>query len=472
MRGSRTISGAAFAITLCAGTATAQNAPPTFSKDVAPIFMKDCVSCHREGEMAPMALTTYADARPWARAIKRKVASREMPPWFADPAHGTFRNDRALSQKEIDTIVAWVDANAPQGNPADMPPPPPRADGWNHPSGRPPDVIVEMPIEFEIPAEGQTESNGEETTFYVPVPFTEDKFIEASEVRPGNRTAVHHAIVQRAGHSAGTADQRAGQSRGQDHRRADRGRPPRRHRRTSAPSARSARRKTSFARAAAPGSAPGPPGGSSSSIAKASASGSRPARAIMFGMHYQATGKPEKDRTKIGLWFQKGPMRNELLTERVGLTHVVENTLMIEDVTEDAGPQHSALRRELEDHRHHARPRGHDGLQPRPAHAPARQGHEVRRRLSGRHRARRCSACRSSTSTGSCSTSSRSRRRCRRAARSSTVGHFDNSTKNKYNPAPEKPVYWSEQSWDEMFNGFMQYTLDSQEKPAGSIEQR
>ena len=335
MGGYRTICGAAFAIALCAGPAAAQNAPPTFSKDVAPIFMKQCVSCHREGEMAPMALTTYGEARPWARAIKRKVASREMPPWFADPAHGKFRNARVLSQKEIDTIIAWVDANAPQGNPADMPPPPQRADGWNHPSGRPPDVIIEMPIDFEIPAEGQTESNGEETTFYVPVPFKEDKFIEASEVRPGNRTAVHHTIVHvrdippnaRINAQGNLEDTTTGELIGA----ALRGR-------ARSDAARSSAAEEVFRTRNSTWVGTWAAGWEFEQYRDGIGKRIEAGKAFMFGMHYQATGKPEKDRTKIGLWFQKGPMRNELLTERVGVTHVIENTLMIEDVTKTPIP--------------------------------------------------------------------------------------------------------------------------------------
>src|SRR3979490_1947477 len=92
-----------------------QNAP-TFSRDVAPIFYSKCVTCHRPGEVAPMSLITYKEARPWARAIREKVIAREMPPWFADPAHGAFRNDRSLTPAQIDTIVKWVDGGARQGD--------------------------------------------------------------------------------------------------------------------------------------------------------------------------------------------------------------------------------------------------------------------------------------------------------------------------------------------------------------------
>ena len=113
------------------GSAGAQETP-TFNKDVAPILFDNCVICHREGQMAPMALTSYSLARPWVRAIKDKVVSREMPPWHADATTSslTFKNDRSLSRHEIDTIVAWAEAGAPEGNPEDLQAAPQYSDGW------------------------------------------------------------------------------------------------------------------------------------------------------------------------------------------------------------------------------------------------------------------------------------------------------------------------------------------------------
>src|SRR5437868_9442023 len=96
----------------------------TFTRDVAPILNAKCVSCHRAGEVAPMSLLSYQEARPYARAIKDKVASRQMPPWFADKSAGTFANDPTLTDAEIATIARWVDAGAPQGDPKDLPTPP------------------------------------------------------------------------------------------------------------------------------------------------------------------------------------------------------------------------------------------------------------------------------------------------------------------------------------------------------------
>ena len=111
----------------------------TFTKDVAPIIQKNCQVCHRPGEVAPMSLLTYKEVRPWAKSIREKVLRREMPPWFADPTHGEFINDCRLSQKEIDTLVAWVDDGAKEGDPKDLPPNPKLTDGWQ--IGKP-DIVV------------------------------------------------------------------------------------------------------------------------------------------------------------------------------------------------------------------------------------------------------------------------------------------------------------------------------------------
>ncbi len=105
-------------------------AAPTFHKDVLPILQKNCQSCHRPGEAGPMPFLTYKDTRPWAKAIREAVLLRKMPPWFADPAHGSFQNDRRLSQSDVAKLSAWADGGAPEGNPADLPPALNFAGGW------------------------------------------------------------------------------------------------------------------------------------------------------------------------------------------------------------------------------------------------------------------------------------------------------------------------------------------------------
>jgi mono/diheme cytochrome c family protein len=181
---------AAFCIVaMAAGPADANKGNKvTFNKDIAPIFFNNCVQCHRPGEIAPMSLVSFKEARPWARSIKEKVATGVMPPWHADPHYGEFRNDRRLSQKDIDTIVAWVDQGANEGNAKDLPPTPQFLEGWN--IGKP-DVVFYLPQEYAVPATGVVEYK----YFNVPTGFKEDKWIQAAEIRPGVRGVVHHIIV-------------------------------------------------------------------------------------------------------------------------------------------------------------------------------------------------------------------------------------------------------------------------------------
>src|SRR5215813_761257 len=167
---------------------TKSKADVTFNKDVAPILFKNCVECHRPGEAAPMSLLRYKDARPWARSIREKVLSREMPPWHADPRVGQFSNDPRLTQAEIDTITAWVDGGAKEGEPRDLPPSPKFVEGWN--IGQP-DLILKMPEEFTLDANGPDEYQH----FVIDPGFTEDKYVEVAEARPGNRRIVHHIIA-------------------------------------------------------------------------------------------------------------------------------------------------------------------------------------------------------------------------------------------------------------------------------------
>jgi hypothetical protein len=175
-------------IGFAAGVAHAEQAPVTFSKNVAPIFYSHCVECHRPTMFAPMSLLTYEDARPWARAIKQRVLSHEMPPWGADPAIGHFRNDSRLSQSDIDMIVAWIDGGAQKGNDADLPARPHFAEGWT--IGEP-DVVLAMTEPYHIPARGTIPYQ----YIRIPVDFSEDRWLKAIEIRPGSRAHVHHVIA-------------------------------------------------------------------------------------------------------------------------------------------------------------------------------------------------------------------------------------------------------------------------------------
>jgi hypothetical protein len=161
---------------------------PTFYRDVLPILQQHCQSCHRPWQIGPMPLVTYADARAKGKAIKQMVSSRRMPPWFADLHYGHFSNDPSLKEDEIHTITAWVDQGTPAGDPNDAPPRKNWTDGWNIPQ---PDRVIQLPKPVVIPARGDVEYTYE----IVPTGFTEDKWVQMSEVRPSSREHVHHAVV-------------------------------------------------------------------------------------------------------------------------------------------------------------------------------------------------------------------------------------------------------------------------------------
>ncbi len=164
----------------------------TFSKDVAPIFQKNCQSCHHQGTSAPMSLMTYSESRPWARSIKERVVRRDMPPWHLDKTVGIrqYKNDRSLSDEEIATIAHWVDNGAPQGNPADMPPAPTFSSDKEWFIGTP-DLTVTTDQDFVMYPNGPDwwlDQFGE-------VKMTEDRWIKAMEIKPSNPKIVHHAVV-------------------------------------------------------------------------------------------------------------------------------------------------------------------------------------------------------------------------------------------------------------------------------------
>ncbi len=160
----------------------------TFNKDVAPILFNHCVECHRPNDLAPMPLLSYKDARPWAKSIREKVVSRQMPPWPADAHYGKFSNDASLSQQDVDTIAAWVDQGAKEGNPKDLPAAPNVADGWK--IGKP-DIVLSMQEEYALEPQGSDEY----INFSIPTSFKEDTWVQAAEIHPGNKKVVHHVIA-------------------------------------------------------------------------------------------------------------------------------------------------------------------------------------------------------------------------------------------------------------------------------------
>jgi hypothetical protein len=165
-----------------------QIARPTFYKDILPIFQSHCQSCHRPGQIGPVSLMTYDDARAKARSIEQMVRLRKMPPWFADPQYGHFSNDPSLTSQQIATISEWVRGGAPPGNPSDAAPTKHGVEGWNIVQ---PDVVVTMPAPVTIPGGGDVDYTYE----IVPTGFKEDRWVRMSEIRPSSRAHVHHAVV-------------------------------------------------------------------------------------------------------------------------------------------------------------------------------------------------------------------------------------------------------------------------------------
>jgi hypothetical protein len=358
-------------------TQTAKAASPTFTKDVAPILYSKCVTCHRAGEIGPMALVTYKDVRPWAASIKDKVSNRVMPPWHADPHVGAFRNDRSLSDREIDTIVQWVNGGAPEGNPSQLPAAPQFADGWQ--IGKP-DAVFEMATEFEIPARGTVDYQ----YFEVPTNFTEDRWMQAGEARAGDRAHVHHIIVSviepGAVRRPNVMNVKAIAAEGQTAAAA----PARAPRQLTDEQRAGLVRASRFAGAnmlvnwAVGEDAPVHPAG----LAKRIPAGST----LLFQVHYTTNGTPGKDRSKIGFIFLKEPPKQELRTGAIANAQFRDSARRVQSPRR-SGSQLHQRREDLDDASAHAFPRqGHDlygDLSRRPQRGRAARA-EVRLQLAGR----------------------------------------------------------------------------------------
>jgi len=262
---------------------------PTFYREVLPILKAHCQACHREGEIGPMALGSYEQVRPFARAIAIAARERKMPPWFADRSVGRFANDPSLTTAEIATLGAWAYANAPAGDPRNAPPPRKWAAGWLIPK---PDMVVTMARAVAIPAHGDVDYTYE----IVRTGFTEDTWVQFCEVRPSSRENVHHAVVYV--------------------------RPPGSHWLQHAPigvpftgadmTDEQDRKDTHFTTADillvyAPGSSPD---NWSGGMAKLVPAGSD----LVFQMHYMAHGHATSDRTSVGMVFARTPPKQRVLT--------------------------------------------------------------------------------------------------------------------------------------------------------------
>jgi mono/diheme cytochrome c family protein len=372
----------------------------TFTKDIAPIIFNHCAECHRPGEIAPMSLMTYQETRPWAKSIRERVVERSMPPWTADPRYGHWANDARLSDQQIQTIVAWVNAGAPKGDDRDLPPAPKFTDGWT--IGQP-DAVVEMQEEYTVPADGTVPY----LYFSMPTGFTEDKWVQAIEIRPGNRSVVHHVIAY--SQEAGVKDTNPG---GEGELR--RGRT---HLGGITPN------KT--------GIVYGP--GTARLIKKGSN--------IVFQMHYTTNGQVTKDRTRIGFVFAKEPGKKMLITgNAIDTRFVIPAGAPNHEVKASKTFNEDVLITSFMPHMH---VRGKDftytAVYPdgRSEILLSVPKYDFNWQLTYIPKTPILLP---------------------KGSRLDCVAHFDNSEKNKYNPDPTKAVRWGDQTWEEMMIGWFTYT--------------
>jgi hypothetical protein len=377
--------------------------PVTFNKDVAPILKKNCQGCHRPGEAAPMSLLTYQEARPWAAAIREAVILKRMPPWYADPHFGKFSNDRSLSKADIDTLVSWANAAAPEGDPKLAPKPIAFVDGWNIGT---PDLVLEMLEEHQIPASGTIKYE----YFTIPTKFTEDKWVQMAEVRPGNRALVHHVIAFVKAPRKPDDDPKA-------------------------------KRNTEFLVGYAPGSVPEVMEPGQAKLIKAGSE-------IEFQVHYTANGTAGVDRSKVGLIFAKEPPRERVMTiqasERKFVipagapNHEVQARFTLKrDSTLTSLFPHMHLRGKDFEYRV-ALPNGEtQTLLKVPDYS---FGWQLSYTLAQPLRLPKGSVI-------------------------ECTAHYDNSINNKYNPDASKEVRWGDQSWEEMMIGFFNVAFDAKIDP-------
>ena len=464
-------------------------AAPTFNGDVASILYEKCATCHRPGAGGPMSLTSFAEVRPWARSIKTRVTRHEMPPWSADRRWGHYANDTSLTPQQIDTIVAWVDGGIKEG--AGSAPAMPKYDdgGWRLVNGRPPDVIIEMPTEYQLPAEGQ-----------VPIfrvwdnnPFKEDVFIEALQIRPTNRAVTHHSALYGRKLPDGTTLKKNV---------AWPGGPELAYIPTyedgsivNVLSGLGTNLSSNLRANGAPetgdvaarfNAKPGDkvpvinktrqateedderlmfylPGADFQQFAPGSAKRIRASNALMWEVHYSPDGKPEKDRERIGLWLApKEKVQKEVHIIRNGSgQHIIEadevgSTANLppippgaadwkitaiqpftQDVTLNTMQPHMHLRGK--DMTYIAKyPDGHEEIL---LSVPKYDFNWQNTYIPSQPY------------------------RLPAGTVLETVGHYDNSVHNRVNPMPNRPALWSEQTWDEMYNAWTEVTYDAETNP-------
>ncbi len=262
-----------FGCTIHLKTELVETAPITYAEHIAPIIQEYCVPCHRPGEVAPFSLTTYRDVHTWRKEIVKYVQARQMPPWKPESGYGEFKGERRLTDEQIALITRWVESGAPLGDPKDLPPPRKFDNGWT--LGEP-DVVIEMPEEYEVGPTGDDEYRH----FVIPTSFGEDKFVQAIDIQPGNRNTVHHVIVYLD--TTGTA------------------------RKLDAMDT-----KPGYAAFGWPGFVPAgmiggwAPGFTPSVLPEGTGYRLPKGADVVLQIHYYRTGKPERDKTRVGLYFAK-----------------------------------------------------------------------------------------------------------------------------------------------------------------------
>ena len=430
-------------------------AVPTFTKDVAPIVYKNCTNCHRPGELAPMSLLTYQDARPWAKSIATQVSKGAMPPWHADPAHGEFLNDRRLSDADRATLVAWANGGAPEGKPSDLPAAPTYSSEWM--IGQP-DAIFGMQEDYPIPADGTVAYQ----YFTIPTNTTEDHWIQAMEVRAGNPKVLHHVIVY-AATPAPAAPPQAPAGAGAAPNAAQRPQPlfvfaegttnipagqtggpplPAEQRKTPGPNDRLPPRRMG---PAIGGFAPG----QFMRVYQEGTAMKLPAGAtLIFQMHYTPDGKATTDRTRIGVKFAKSKPQTEVTVR----------------VARQRRPAHTAGRGRSRSRRRNDRHAGRHALEHDSAHARPRHPLDLRRHLSGWEEGHHPVGAEVRLQLAD-------RLRVQAAAAPAegvelhATAWYDNSANNKSNPDSTKDVWWGDQTWEEMMYTGLTFSIDA---PKGS----
>jgi hypothetical protein len=424
-------------------------AVPTFNEDVAPILFANCIACHRPGEIAPMSLLTYQEARPWARGIKAKVMAREMPPWFADPRYGKFKNARGLTQAQIDTLAAWVDAGAPQGTG-----PAPTANVIENTAAgtlkgfmdRPPDAVVESPFEAELPPVGEFTG----VNVWGKPPFTEDKYIEAAEIRPSNRAVTHHSQVGAAPLPRGAHHLGLGQwwKNGPFYNAFPV------HEDGTPLSSEDAAVEVEEATANTEGFNASTrllfyaPGAGALKYAPGLVKTIHRDDYLSWNIHYNATGRPEKDRQSLRLWFSQVTPTAEIKSSTANHVNIYEGKELIgRNVRRENIPAHAENYRvasvfaigfesELNSLWPHAHLRGKDmtfsvtypdGREEILLNVPKYNFNwQLIYALETPLKIPPGSVLRA-------------------------VAHYDNSSNNKFNPAPDSELPWGAESWHEMY---------------------